>query len=124
MEVELERGDDPQRRAASAQRPEQLWFVVRGSPDETAVREHDLDGADRVTLQSLLAGVPPAPAAARVADYPDIWRRRVQSHQPVLPGSVGEIAHSTPAPTRAERRSGSTASSRSPAVRSSTASPR
>ena len=111
LELELERTDDTERRAAAAERPEQVGVAVGGRPDEGAVGKHDLDCRDGVALQTESPGVPADPATDRVADHADVGGGRVQRGQPVTPAASARSPQSTPAPTRAIRRSASMRSS-------------
>ena len=59
MEAELERGDDPEVPAGTADAPEQVRLLGLARPDEPAVGGHELDGAQVVDGQPEAALEPP-----------------------------------------------------------------
>jgi hypothetical protein len=64
VKPELEGGDDAEVSAATSQRPEQVWVLVRGGPQQLAVGSHDVDGEEVVDRETVLAHQP-ADAAAK-----------------------------------------------------------
>ena len=128
QEVELERTHDAERSTAAAERPEQVGFAVGGRSDERAVGEDQLGCGDSVALQTQSPGVPADPAAD-ASSRPRRRRARTGAARPArgLPAASARSPHSTPAPTRAIRFSGSMRSSssrRCAAVRHRPAGPR
>ena len=83
-EVELELGDDPEVAAAATEAPEEVRVLVGGRLHELAVCGDDVDPAQLVDRQAVLAHDPADPAAerqardARVRDDP---RRRGQAER-------------------------------------------
>src|SRR5438132_642324 len=55
LDLELDRGDDAEVAAASAQRPEQLGMVLVVGADEAVLGRDELDRGDRVGLHAVLA---------------------------------------------------------------------
>lgn len=71
VELELERGDDAER-AAATERPEELRLVVRIRAHELALRIHQFDRGDAVRCEAVTPSEPADPAAERVPDDADI----------------------------------------------------
>ena len=65
MEAELERGDDPEVPAGTADAPEQLRLLGLAGPDEPAVGGHELDGAQVVDREPEAPLEPSDPATER-----------------------------------------------------------
>jgi hypothetical protein len=82
VQLDLDGGHDAVVAAAAAQRPEQVGVVVVGGADERAVGGHELDRADAVGGEAVLAGEPREAAAEHVADDADVGARAGQRGEP------------------------------------------
>jgi hypothetical protein len=65
VEAELERGDHAEVAAAASQRPEQVWVLVLGRPQQLAVCRHHVDGEQVVDREAVLAHQPADATAER-----------------------------------------------------------
>ena len=83
-QLELDRRDDAEVAAASAQREEQVALVRVVDAVELAVGRDDLDRRHVVRREAVLAREPAHAAAERVADDADVGRGAVQGHEAVL----------------------------------------
>src|SRR5579884_1576494 len=73
QQLELERGDDAEAAAASAQRPEPVGLVLAINAQQPAVGGDHLDRVDVVGGEPVLAAHEADTAAERVADDADVW---------------------------------------------------
>ena len=91
VQLDLDGGHDAVVPAAAAQRPEQVGVVVVGGADERAVGGHELDRADAVGGEAVLAGEPREAAAEHVADDADVGARAGQRGEAELGGGLGDL---------------------------------
>ena len=91
VELQLDRGHDPEAPPAAADGPEQVGLVVSICADENAVRRDELDGRDAVRGETAAAGEPAHAAAERVADDADVGRRPVQHDEALLGGRLDDV---------------------------------
>jgi hypothetical protein len=103
VQLELERGDDPEVPAAAAKRPEELGVVLVVDCPEPAVRGHQLDRGDAVRGEPELARVPADAAAERVARDADVRRGACSAARPRSDACGTSAPHFAPERTRATR---------------------
>ncbi len=96
--LELERGDDPEVEASPPRGPEQLGVLVVARAHHRTVGEHDLDGAEVVDREAVLAREPseaasgrepadPHPAVVAGGDRPAVRLERRGNIDPARPRS-------------------------------------
>ena len=87
-QLDLQRRHDAEVALATADGPEQLGLVVRADPAQPAVGGDDLDGADVVGREAVLAAQRAHAAAEGVADDADVGRRAAQPGETELGGGL------------------------------------
>ena len=92
MRLELERGDDREAPATTAQRPEQLGLVIGVDAHALARGEHDLERAHVVAGQPIRPAQPAGPAAEREPGDADARGQAQHGSEPVLAGRRGDVA--------------------------------
>ena len=104
MQVDLDRGDDAERAARAARRPEQLGLVGVAQPAVAAVGREQLDRPERARGEAVRASEPRVPAAER--ERRGVHDAARSGHRDE-PGARERLEHPaplrTPAPMRATR---------------------
>src|SRR5205085_10641211 len=90
-ERELESRDDAEVPAAAAQREEEIALVRVVDPVELAVRRDQLDRAQGVGREAVLASEPAQAASQRVAGHADVRGGSVQHGEAVLRGGMDDV---------------------------------
>ena len=97
MQGELELGDHAEVTAAAAQRPEQVHVLVRRSPQDPAVRGHDLCGHQAVDGQAEAAHQAADAAAEGEAAHAGVADHAGRDHQAVPLGGAVDVTEQRPA---------------------------